>query len=181
MRRASETDNLAPLFTDVKGSKPDLWRILGNPASLRLEKPGKESGKCGLVAISLGWGPTVTWKDLTEKTIAAKDKAPLKQKIMPAGPCKENSISAEDINLHEIPVPQLHAKDGGKYMQTYSIHVLQTRAGQTGRSSGAWFTIATILVVSLGQVNTTQWSETSGGRLVQRICHGRWLWEFLPP
>ena len=126
VRRVSETDNLAPLFNNVKGSKRNLWRIFGNSACLRSDKPGEESGKYGRVAISLGLGPKATWKELTEKTVAAGEKNLLEPVVLPTGPCKENSISAEEINLHELPVPQLHAGDGGRYMQTYGIHVLQT-------------------------------------------------------
>jgi len=126
VRRVSETDNLAPLCNNVKGSKRNLWRIFGNSACLRSEKPGEASGKYGRVAISLGLGPKATWKELTEKTVAAGGMTPLKPVVLPTGPCKENSISAQEINLHELPVPQLHAGDGGRYVQTYGIHVLQT-------------------------------------------------------
>ncbi|KAJ0116293.1 hypothetical protein J7T55_005239 [Diaporthe amygdali] len=122
VRRVSETDNLAPLFHNIKGAKGGLWRMFGNAASLRPDK--KE--KYGRLARNLGLEPTATWKELTEKTIAAKKRTLLKPNVLPTAPCKKNSISAEEINLHELPVPQVHAEDGGKYMQTYGIHVLQT-------------------------------------------------------
>ena len=122
VRRVSETDNLAPLFNNIKGSKRGLWRMFGNAASLRPNK----SDKYGRLARNLGLDPAATWKELTAKTIAAKDKAPLKPIVLPTAPFKKNSISAEDIDLLDLPVPQLHAGDGGRYMQTYGIHVLRT-------------------------------------------------------
>jgi UbiD family decarboxylase len=122
VRRVSETDGPAPLINKVKGAERGLWRIFGNSASLRSE----ESGKYGRIALALGLEPKATWKELTEKIAAAGKLTPLKPVVLPTGPCKENFISAEDINLHELPIPQLHDGDGGKYMQTYGIHVLQT-------------------------------------------------------
>jgi UbiD family decarboxylase len=122
VRKVSETNNLAPLFNNVRGAKQGLWRIFGNAASLRPNR----SEEFGRLARCLGLDPTVTWKELTEKTIKSKIGARLQPVVVHAAPCKSNSISAEEINLHDLPVPQLHAGDGGKYMQTYGIHVLQT-------------------------------------------------------
>jgi UbiD family decarboxylase len=122
VRRVSETNNLAPLFNNVKGAKRGLWRIFGNAASLRPNK----TEEFGRLARSLGLGPTATWKELTEKTIAGMARARQPPVVVPTALCKTNFISADDINLQDLPIPQLHVNDGGKYMQTYGIHVLQT-------------------------------------------------------
>lgn len=122
VRKVSETKNLAPLFNNVKHAKRGLWRIFGNAASLR---PGKTE-EFGRLARTLGLSPTAMWKDLTEKTIAGMAGARRPPIVVPDAPCKTNSIGARDINLQDLPIPQLRLGDKGKYMQTYGINVLQT-------------------------------------------------------
>lgn len=122
VRRVSETNNLAPLFNNVKHAKRGLWRIFGNAASLRPSR----TEEFGRLARTLGLSPTATWKDLTEKTIAGMAGAQRPPVVVPNAPCKTNFIGARDIDLQDLPIPQLHTEDGGKYMQTYGIHVLQT-------------------------------------------------------
>lgn len=39
-------------------------------------------------------------------------------------------LRGEQIDLHKIPAPKLHMGDGGKYLQTYGVHVLQTPDGR---------------------------------------------------
>ena len=122
VRKVSETNNLAPLFNNVKHAKRGLWRIFGNAASLRPSR----TEEFGRLARTLGLSPTATWKDLTEKTIAGMAGARRPPIVVSDAPCKTNFIGAKDINLQDLPIPQLRMDDGGKYMQTYGIHVLQT-------------------------------------------------------
>lgn len=122
VRRVSEVNGKAPLFNNIKGAKDGLWRMFGNAASLR----NNEKEKFGRLARNLGLPATATWKDISERTQAGK-KAPIVQpKILDTGPCKQNKILGDAINLHDLPAPYLHEGDGGKYVQTYGLHVLQS-------------------------------------------------------
>jgi len=125
VRRVSEVNGKAPLFNNVKGSKNGLWRMFGNSGSLR----NSEKEKFGRVARNFGLPPTATWKEISERTQAAKSATPLKPNVLPTGPCKENKLSGDQIDLEALPVPYLHEGDGGKYLQTYGIHVLQSPDG----------------------------------------------------
>ena len=40
-------------------------------------------------------------------------------KIVSTGPCKENIIKGDDIDLYDFPVPQWNRIDGGRYILTY--------------------------------------------------------------
>ncbi|KIW15882.1 hypothetical protein PV08_05932 [Exophiala spinifera] len=122
VRRVSELNGKAPLFNKVKGAKNGLWRMFGNAASLR--KSEKE--RYGRLARTLGLPTDASWKDIGEKTQAAKASKLLKPNILPCGPCKKNKMFGHEIDLHQLPAPYLHLGDGGKYLQTYGVHILQT-------------------------------------------------------
>ena len=122
VRRISEINGKAPLFNNVKGAKDGLWRMFGNAASLR----SNEKEKFGRIARNLGLPKTASWKDISERTQAGKKAPIVPPRVLETGPCKQNKIEGDDIDLHSLPAPYLHEGDGGKYLQTYGIHVLQS-------------------------------------------------------
>jgi phenacrylate decarboxylase len=122
VRRVSETNDKAPLFSNIKGAHDGLWRMFGNAASLR---KGRRM-KLGRLARNLGLPVDATWGDLCRRTQEGKVAKPLAPNVLESGPCKENKILSNQIDLNKLPVPQLHMEDGGKYIQTYGIHVLQS-------------------------------------------------------
>ncbi|PVI02990.1 UbiD-domain-containing protein [Periconia macrospinosa] len=125
VRKVSETDGKAPLLNNVKGARDGLWRIFGNAAGLR--KDGAE--RYGRIARNLGLPKDATWKEICEKTQTGKNMAPIPPNIVPTGPCQQNIILGDDIDLEKLPVPRLHQQDGGRYLQTYGVHMLQTPDG----------------------------------------------------
>ncbi|KAG9252974.1 putative 3-octaprenyl-4-hydroxybenzoate carboxy-lyase [Emericellopsis atlantica] len=125
VRRVSETNAKAPLFQNVKGAKDGLFRIFGNAASLRRS----EKERYGRIARNIGLEPEASWKDVLVRTQEAKTREPMKPNIVADGPCKQNKIFGEDIDLHKLPAPMLHADDGGKYLQTYGVHLLRSPDG----------------------------------------------------
>jgi UbiD family decarboxylase len=42
------------------------------------------------------------------------------------GPVKENKLFGNEFDLSTLPAPLLHQADGGKYVQTYGMHVVQS-------------------------------------------------------
>jgi phenacrylate decarboxylase len=122
IRRVSETNDKAPLFSNIKGAKNGVWRMFGNAASLRSD----EKERYGRIARTLGLPPDATWKDICARTQAAKHLKPMPNRVVETGPCKENKIFGDDVDLHSLPAPFLHMRDGGKYLQTYGVNVLST-------------------------------------------------------
>ncbi|CAI6017477.1 unnamed protein product [Clonostachys chloroleuca] len=125
VRRVSETNDKAPLFNNIKGAQKGLWRMFGNAASLRRD----EKEKYGRVARNLGLPSDSSWSDICVRIQAGKRATPLAPNVLSSGPCKENKIFGDEIDLNKLPVPMLHMEDGGKYLQTYGIHVLRTPDG----------------------------------------------------
>lgn len=122
VRRVSETNAKAPLFHNVKGTRNGLWKMFGNAASLRNDS----KFRYGRIARSLGLPPDSNWKDILEKMRLATTRDPLPPNILSTGQCKQNKIFGDDIDLTNLPVPLLHQGDGGKYLQTWGVHILET-------------------------------------------------------
>lgn len=122
IRKVCETNDKAPLFNNLKGAKNGLWRILGAPASLR-QSP---SQKYGRVARHLGLPQTASMKQILDKMLSPAHAEPIPPKIVSDGPVKENKLFGDAFDLDALPSPFLHQTDGGKYVQTYGMHILQT-------------------------------------------------------
>ncbi|EFX01795.1 carboxy-lyase-like protein [Grosmannia clavigera kw1407] len=126
IRRVVESDEKAPLFNNVKGQNENgLWRILGGPNSLRSDP----ATRYGRVARHLNLPPTASMKDILGALTAAKSRPPIPPTVVETGPCKEYKLTGDQIDLNALPSPQLHKGDGGKYVQTYGMHIVQSPDG----------------------------------------------------
>lgn len=126
IRRSNETDDKAPLFNNVKGAKNGLFRILGGPGALR----DAAKGKYGRMARHLALPPDASMKQILDKMLSAKGVPPKPPQVVETGSCKENKITGDDIDLTALPAPLIHKSDGGKYIQTYGMHVIQSPDGK---------------------------------------------------
>ncbi|KAL1963748.1 hypothetical protein VTN77DRAFT_7814 [Rasamsonia byssochlamydoides] len=125
-RLVCETDDKAPLFNNLKGTKNGLFRILGAPASLR--RSSKD--RYGRLARHLGLPPTASMREILDKMLSASTLPPIDPTIVSSGPCKENKLEGDQIDLTELPAPLIHQSDGGKYIQTYGMHIIQSPDGK---------------------------------------------------
>jgi 4-hydroxy-3-polyprenylbenzoate decarboxylase len=112
IRRLCETSGPAALFEKVK-DYPDGYRILGGPLATYRR-----------LAIALGLEPETTYVKILEEYGRRLDN-PIKPRILPDGPCKENLMVSNDIDLFRFPVPMVHGGDGGRYIGTW--HLLVTK------------------------------------------------------
>ncbi|EGZ23463.1 hypothetical protein PHYSODRAFT_258069 [Phytophthora sojae] len=126
IRRSNELDDKAPLFNNVKGAKNGLFRTLGGPNSHRQSS----KGKYGRLARHLALPPDVGMKQILDKMVAAKDAQPIPPRVVTTGACKENKLVGDAIDLTALPVPLIHKDDGGKYIQTYGMHIVQSPDGK---------------------------------------------------
>lgn len=124
-RLVCETDDKAPFFHNIIGAKDGLWRILGAPGGVR-KTPGHQYSR---LARHVALPPTASLHDIMDKMLSATHIPPIEPEILSTGPCKENSIEGADIDLWSLPLPQIHQSDGGKYVQTFGVHILQNLDG----------------------------------------------------
>lgn len=126
VRRVCETNGKAPLFNKLKGQDENgFWRILGAPNSLRSD-PKQQFGR---IARHLNLPINSSMKEILDKMAAAKTGAPISPVVVETGPCKEFKLKPEQFDLTKLPVPLLHQSDGGRYLQTYGMHIVQTPDG----------------------------------------------------
>ncbi|KAL4893627.1 UbiD decarboxylyase family [Aspergillus ambiguus] len=125
-RRVCETNDRAPLFNNVTGMQNGLFRILGAPGSLR-KSP---SDRYGRLARHLALPPTASMREILDKMLSASTIPPIEPTILLTGPCKENRLDESQIDLTKLPAPLIHQSDGGRYIQTYGMHVVQTPDGK---------------------------------------------------
>lgn len=124
-RHASETRAQAPLFHNVKGAiKHGLFRVLGAPGCLR--PPGQ--GEFGRIARHLALPPKAGMKQIIDHLVAGTENKPVDLVSVPTGPCKE--VKVVEIDLNALPSPTCHFSDGGKYIQTYGIHIVKSPDGK---------------------------------------------------
>lgn len=124
MRKCYEERLPAPLFNNLKGKQDQLFRILGAPGGLR---SGKEDSHAR-IAHHLGLPSDTHVKDIIDYLLEAKTKdiIPPREVTSKEAPVKENLLQGDQIDLTKLPNPLLHPNDGGKYLQTYGMWVLQT-------------------------------------------------------
>ncbi len=70
------------------------------------------------LAMALGLPPDTPIMEIV-KVCKQREKVLLSPRVVASGPCKEVIHKGDDVNLYEFPVPRLHDKDGGRYLQTY--------------------------------------------------------------
>jgi phenacrylate decarboxylase len=120
-RRAYERRAKAPLFHNVKGAHNGLFRILGASGGLSADK----GSSYRRLARHLGLPPDSSLKDIQHKMLSAKTSQPIPPIHVNTGPCKEVIITGDDIDLTKLPVPLLNQADGGNYIQTLGINIVQ--------------------------------------------------------
>jgi UbiD family decarboxylase len=127
IRKVVENNKKAPLFNKLKGQDGNgLWRILGAPNSLH-SNPKQHYGR---LARHLGLPIDSSIKDILDKMVVTKTASPIPPTIVESGSCKEHILTPDQFDLTKLPAPFLHQSDGGKYIQTYGMHIVQSSDGK---------------------------------------------------
>ncbi|CAI5759354.1 unnamed protein product [Candida verbasci] len=129
MRKVYEDKLPAPLFNklkqDPKNVDPDnLFRVLGCPGGLR--SFGNDHAR---ISLHLGLDSQAPINEIINYLISVRnpiDFIPPKLVSNDESPHKKNHLNKDQIDLTKLPIPHLHPGDGGKYLQTYGMWVVQT-------------------------------------------------------
>jgi 4-hydroxy-3-polyprenylbenzoate decarboxylase len=107
LRRLYETEGPAPLFESIQ-DYPDS-RVLGGPL-----------GTYRRLAVAMGLEPSSSYSAILQEY---EDR--LENRIMPtvvrSGPCKENILLGDEVDIYRFPIPMLHDGDGGRYLTCHFI------------------------------------------------------------
>lgn len=76
------------------------------------------------VAVALGLPAETPVRDIYAEfdRRQAKTVAPV---VVKKGPCKENIILGDDVDIYRLPAPMIHEGDGGRYIGTWDLVVCQ--------------------------------------------------------
>jgi UbiD family decarboxylase len=99
--RVCETDDKAPLFNNAKGTKDGLWCILGAPGALR--KTCKDRYR--RLARDLALPPSANMKEIIDHMKSAPSFKRIAPTIIKDGPCKQNKLLGDQIDLASLPIP----------------------------------------------------------------------------
>ena len=64
--------------------------------------------------------------EIVESLSRTWDRKFIPPEIVGTGPCKENIQTGDDVDLYRLPVPFIHKDDGGRYLNTWGIVIVQT-------------------------------------------------------
>ncbi|MBI1831773.1 MAG: UbiD family decarboxylase [Planctomycetes bacterium] len=121
IRRSYELQTAAPLFNRIRGIEPG-FRVLGAPAGV------SKSNGLVRIALSLGLPTTASAREIIETLAAAHAKTPIPPRRVATGPCKENKLLGDAVDLYRLPAPYIHDGDGGRYLNTWGTIVVRTPA-----------------------------------------------------
>jgi 4-hydroxy-3-polyprenylbenzoate decarboxylase len=120
-RLAYETGAPAPLFTDVKDARPG-FRAIGAPMGVS-RRPGRELAR---IALALGLAPSATSREIIAALVAARNRPAIPPTVVDSAPCQQHVWRGDEIDLQQLPIPLLHAGDGGRYLNTLGVIVSRT-------------------------------------------------------
>ena len=123
IRRSYDLRAPAPFFQNLRGYPGS--RIFGAPIGLSRQK----NRTFARFAISMDMVPESTPQEIIEEYIQ-RIKKPLKPVVVKDGPCKENILVGDAVDLQAFPAPVLHQGDGGPYIGTWHANI--TKDPDTG-------------------------------------------------
>jgi 4-hydroxy-3-polyprenylbenzoate decarboxylase len=111
-RRAYEQQGPAILFDKIK-DYPEGYRLFNGSL-----------GTFRRVAISMGLDPDTPVKEIYAE-YERREQEPIGPRIVRSGPCKENILLGNQVDLYRLPAPMIHEGDGGRYIGTWDLVVFK--------------------------------------------------------
>ena len=105
------------------------------------------------VALMLGLPKDTLYQDLLQ-VWRERAKKPIKPVVVDKGPCKENILKGDEVDLFQFPTPHWEKLDGGRYIGTF--HGVVTKDPDTG-----WTNLGTYRQM-IHDKNTTTMSVAQG-------------------
>lgn len=136
--RCYETGAPAPLFTNVKDSPG--FRAFG-AGHTESSAPGRRWSR---IALSVGLDADATPRQIIDHLAAVRERDLIPPRVVETGPCKENIRLGNDVDLTMLPIPIPHNGDGGRYLNTLGMIVVQT-------PDGSWTSWSVARVMLLGK------------------------------
>jgi 4-hydroxy-3-polyprenylbenzoate decarboxylase len=115
MRRANDLREPALLFENIKGYPSDC-KVLANVVGAT--KPNVFGRAC----LTMGLPMNTPAPEIIEE-IVRRFENPIKPVLVERGPCKENIVKGEAIDVLKFPVPYFRQLDGGRFIGTWHTDI----------------------------------------------------------
>lgn len=112
LREVCDTEAPAVLFENIKDYKNTLCTRLFTGSLATFPR----------VALMLGLSKDTPYKDLI-RVWRERSKNRIKPVLVKTGPCKENVLMGDEVDLFQLPVPHWSKLDGGRYLSTFDAVV----------------------------------------------------------
>jgi UbiD family decarboxylase len=142
-REAVDREGPALLFENIKDYKSTICTKLFTCSLSTFSK----------IALMLGLPRDTPYKDLIQ-VWRERVKKPVKPVIADRGPCKENILKGDEVDLFQFPTPHWEKLDGGRYIGTF--HGVVTKDPDSG-----WTNVGTYRQM-IHDKNTTTMSVAQG-------------------
>ncbi len=109
LREVCDKGGPALLFENIKDHK--------NTACTRLFTASLSS--FSRIALMLGVPKDTPYKELI-RVWRERTKNPVKPVVVDTGPCKENILKGDEVDLFQLPTPHWNKLDGGRYISTFN-------------------------------------------------------------
>ena len=109
-RRTNELRGPAVLFEKIK-DYPDGYRIFGAPLATYRR-----------IAIAMGLPADAPISEIYDE-FERRQEHLIPPVVVKDGPCKENKMLGDDVDLYQFPTPLVHDGDGGRYINTWGFCV----------------------------------------------------------
>lgn len=130
MRKVYEKKLPVPFIKNVKqdpknADPENLFSMVGCLAGLRDPARGNDHSR---VAHHLGLDPETPMREIINFLLECKKKTPVPVQLVDKSEAafKKHNLSGDEIDMTTWPAPMLHYGDGGKYLQTYGMFIVQT-------------------------------------------------------
>jgi phenylphosphate carboxylase alpha subunit len=125
IRRSYDLKAPAPLFEKIK-DYPQGFRILGAPIGTS-SLPNQYFSR---LALSLDMPADFSYEQIVNEYNKKRGRQLIPPVWVPTGPCKENILLGDEIDLFKFPVPYVHEGDGGRYIGSW--HIVVTKDPDSG-------------------------------------------------
>lgn len=122
VRRICETGGPAVLFEKIK-DYPKGFRVLGAP----MAQGGRY--RYARLAMALDLPPESSAREITESYLKRR-KTLIPPVTISSGPCQENVLRGDEIDILKFPAPLIHGGDGGRYIGSW--HTVITKDPESG-------------------------------------------------
>ena len=113
-RRVYDLGAPAALFEKIKGY-PKGFRALGAPLGTSKHP---QHALFARTALALHLPPSATPQEIMSHYLERKEKL-IPPELVKTGPCKENILLGDDVDVLKFPIPLIHSGDGGRYVGTW--------------------------------------------------------------